>query len=309
MADERNLELLDDYLTNRMSDEDRSAFEQKIKADPDLQHELALQKRLIQGIKNARIAELKSMLNNVPVPAAGTGSTLAGKVIFGTVVTLMIAAATLWYFREDEAPVPEQKANTEQQQQEQPPSQKPAEPAVEPQKDDQKQESVATEKQAVEADKNQTSAGTEHSKPSLAKRPAPLAAPGAKKSDETAGEKPAIDVFTPENEGDSNSEADVVINRSPVTSGKSSLVVETELNNRRYTFHYQFREGKLFLFGPFEKNLYEILEFFADEKRTVFLFYKDQYYLLSEADTQIRPLTPITDPALIRKLKDQRKTK
>ncbi|MDQ2658300.1 MAG: hypothetical protein M3Y60_12835 [Bacteroidota bacterium] len=307
MADERNLELLDDYLTNRMSDEDRSAFEQKMKADPDLQHELALQKRLIDGIKSARVAELKSMLNNVPVPAAGTGSTLAGKVIFGTVVTLMIAAAALWYFGEDEAAVPEQKANIEQQRQ--PPSQKPAEPVAEPEKDEQKQESVAIEKQAVEADKNQTSAGTEHSKPSLAKRPAPLAAPGAKKSDEPAGEKPAIDVFTPENETDNSGDANTEIGRPGSTRGNSSLVVETERNNGRYTFHYQFRDGKLFLFGPFEKNLYEILEFFTDEKRTVFLFYKDQYYLLGEADTQVRPLTPITDPALIQKLKDQRKAK
>lgn len=304
MADERNLELLDDYLTNRMSEEDRSAFEQKIKADPDLQHEFALQKRLIQGIKDARVAELKSMLNNVAVPAAGTGNTLAGKVIFGTVVSLIIAAAALWYFREEEeTAIPEQKANTEQPA----PSQKPAEEPAEPESKEKEQQSVATEKQAVEADKNQTSAGTEQSKPSLAKKPAPLAAPGDKKSDKSERDGPVIDVFTPENEADNSSGDNVDIGQPAMTPGNSSLVIETDLSNRRYTFHYQFRDGKLFLFGPFEKNLYEILEFFTDEKRTVFLFYKDQYYLLNEADNQIKPLTPITDPALIRKLKDQRK--
>jgi hypothetical protein len=51
------------------------------------------------------------------------------------------------------------------------------------------------------------------------------------------------------------------------------------------------------------------MEFFTDEKRTVFLFYKEQYFLLQEADSQIRPLTPISDPALIKKLKEYRNSK
>ena len=295
MADERNIELLDDYLTNRMSSEDRSAFEQKLKADPDLQHEYSLQKRVIDGIKEARIAELKSMLNKVPVPSAGTGNTLAGKIIFGTVVSLMIAAAALWYFREEEIQVPEQKASSEQQS----PAQKPAEPSVEPETNTAVQESVAIEQQGIEADKNQTSAGTEQSKPSLAKRPAPLAAPGAKKSADTGGTTPAS---SPGEENDKNA------NQPAETTGHSALMVETETANRDYSFHYQFRDGKLLLFGPFERGSYDVLELTSGDKSGAFLFYKEHYYHLSEADAQIKPLTPITDPALIQKLEDRRKT-
>ena len=113
MADERDLELLDDYLTNQMSDQDRSAFEQKLKADPDLQHEYALQKRLIQGIKDARVAELKSMLNNVAVPT-GAGNALGTKALLGTLATIIIAGAAYWFLKQDQIAIPATETKTEE---------------------------------------------------------------------------------------------------------------------------------------------------------------------------------------------------
>ena len=142
MADERDLELLDDYLTNRMGEQDRSAFEQKLQADPDLQHEYALQQRLIKGIKHARVAQLKSMLNQVPVPATNTGSALASKIVFGTVITLMVVA-TAWYFTSDDAQQAQQEVSSEQKiaTPEEPVS-VPEEPVVQPGETAAQQESV-----------------------------------------------------------------------------------------------------------------------------------------------------------------------
>jgi hypothetical protein len=303
MADERDLELLDDYLTNQMSDHDRSAFEQKLKADPDLQHEYALQKRLIQGIKDARVAELKSMLNNVAVPT-GAGNTLGTKALLGTLATIIIAGSAYWFLKQDQIAVPTSEPKTE----ETVPSAEPPQSTNIPDLAPQQQETSAKREQPAEQDKNQTSAGTEHSKPSLAKKPDPLAAPGEKKSEKSEG--PVLDVFTPENEVNAPEEGNTNIdNAADLTPAASSLIVETDRDNRRYNFHYQFKEGKLFLYGPFEKNLYEIMEFFADDKRTVFLFYKDHYYLLPEADQQIRPLSAITDAELLKKLKEYRNSK
>ncbi|MEX2231824.1 MAG: hypothetical protein WD824_06675 [Cyclobacteriaceae bacterium] len=305
MADERDFELLDDYLTNRrMSEQDRSAFEQRLQADPDLQHEYALQKRLIKGIQDARIAELKSMLNQVPIPANNPGNTVATKIILGTVVTLMIAVATFWYLNRDEIRL----AEPEIPSQEQAPGEKIVIPEAGTEIKPEGEQSAINEKQIVESDKNQTSAGTEQSKPSLAKKPDPLNAPGDK-SEQIPAKEPVLDVFNPDS-GVSDSDNSLKKENQPVYNpGNSSLMVETDRENRRYTFHYQFRDGKLFLYGPFEKNLYEIMEFFADEKRTVFLYYKDRYYLLEEADNKVRTLTPITDPALIKKLKEYRSSK
>jgi hypothetical protein len=304
MADERDFELLDDYLTNRMSAQDRSAFEQKLQADPDLQHEYSLQKRLIKGIKDARVAELKSMLNQVPIPANGPASTLGTKIILGAVVSIMIAAATFWYLKRDQIELADPKTPYEKQI----PNEKIITPEVESEIKTKNEQPEANEKQRVESEKNQTSAGTEHSKPSLAKKPNPLQAPGDKTNEE-AGKEPVLDVFNPGNE-DSINENNLKKENQPVYNpGNSTLVVETDLDNRRYTFHYQFKEGKLFLYGPFEKNLYEIMEFFTGEKSTVFLYYKDHYYLLEEADNDVRPLAAITDSALIKKLKEYRNSK
>lgn len=302
MADERDLELLDDYLTNRMGEQDRSAFEQKLQADPDLQNEYALQQRLIKGIKDARVAQLKSMLNQVPVPANHTGSALASKIILGAVITLMVVA-TAWYFTSDDAQPAQQAASSEQKLTPQEPVERQNEPAIQQQTT--KDQAEAVQKQVIESDKNQTSAGTEHSKPSLARKPDPLEAPGEKTA-ESPTVKDQIDVFNPATEENKTDASDRNASQPVYRRGTSSLVVEADRENRRYSFHYQFREGKLFLYGPFEKNLYEIMEFFTDEKRTVFLYYKDHYYLLNEADANVRPLEPISDAALIRKLKEYR---
>lgn len=305
MADERDLELLDDYLTNRMSEQGRSAFEQKLKADPDLQHEFALQKRLIQGIKGARVTELKSMLNNVSVPPAGIGNTVATKIILGMVATVIIAGAAYIFLKQQQAIIPTPQIKTEDPI----PSSKPTESKVLPQTKSLEEE-PAQQHQPVEIDKNQTSAGTEHSKPSLARKPDPLSAPAATKTENLKG--PVLDVFTPEAEAEESTSTDGKTNtdnQNNLTPVASGLVVETDRNNGRYTFHYQFRGSKLFLYGPFEKNLYEIMEFFADESRTVFLYYNDRYYLLAGGDEQVRPLSAISDGALLRKLKEYRSSK
>jgi hypothetical protein len=275
MADERTLELLDDYLTNRMGEQDRSAFEQQLQADPDLQNEYALQQRLIKGIRDARVSQLKSMLNQVPVPANNTGSALASKIIFGAVLTMMVVA-TAWYLTRDQVQPVQQKTSSEQNVT----PQEPVLPAEEPvvQQEATKDESIVAKKQVIESDKNQTSAGTEHSKPSLARKPDPLEAPADKRPEPSGVAVPTV----------------------------SSLAVETDGDNKRYSFHYQFSEGKLLLYGPFDENLYQIIELPTDSGRAAHLFYKDQYYSLNLADSSIRPLQPVSDPALLQRLKEYR---
>ncbi|MFN7494131.1 MAG: anti-sigma factor family protein, partial [Cyclobacteriaceae bacterium] len=64
-----NIELMDDYLTNRLSDSDKAAFENQMATDPALKAEVELQKQIIESVRKARAAELKTMLNQVPVSA------------------------------------------------------------------------------------------------------------------------------------------------------------------------------------------------------------------------------------------------
>jgi hypothetical protein len=115
-----------------------------------------------------------------------------------------------------------------------------------------------------------------------------------------------LDVFDPTEEMEKSKNAEEAGPTDEKEPSKApSIVVETA-NDKRYNFHYQFKNEKLYLYGAFERNLYEIMEFFSDNKRTMFLYYKDNYYLLNEENDRVKALTPITDTALLKKLKDYR---
>lgn len=296
MADERDFELLDDYLTNRMSEDDRTAFEQKIQADPDLQHEYALQKRLIEGIKNARVAELKSMLNKAPIPANHTGASLASKIVLGTAIAL-IAAAGYWYFNQTTTPseadsitITQEPPKTEDQPLATPDAEIVNEPVQQP--------PAVQQKPKVEVGKNQTSAGTEHSKPSLARKPDPLTAPAPDKPRRNGENGISVpDVSETGEAQNAGAEGDHTIE-----AGAAALAVETDPESTLYKFHYQFLDGKVVLFGPFATRSYEVIRL-ADEGSPVFLYYRDQYYPLEDADNNVRPLEAVTDQALLQKLK------
>src|SRR6478609_8420878 len=80
-----NIELIDDYLTNRLTEKEKGAFEQQLASDPSLKADVELQKNIVEGIKGARAAELKSMLNNVPIGSPVSVSFSALKVAAGIV--------------------------------------------------------------------------------------------------------------------------------------------------------------------------------------------------------------------------------
>ncbi|HET7178643.1 MAG TPA: hypothetical protein VFI14_02920 [Chryseosolibacter sp.] len=290
MADERDLQLLDDYLSNRMGGADRSNFEQRMQADPDLQGEYALQKVLVKGIREARVAELKTMLKNVPVPAAGSGNAYVGKVVVGA-LTIILAAAAYWYLRDDDAGVRTPIQATEQKVADEQPVVRSTPPEADRRSDETKTPSLR--KPAAEPDKNQTSAGTEHSKPSLARRPDPVLPP-AKKQDNESADETTDEVNSPSEPKSESEHALLPVDRS--------IAVETISDNSSYSFHYQVRDGKLLLFGPFHDGEYSVKEFLLDGKPTTFMFYRDQYYSIDRSNTDVKPLTPVADEDLLLEL-------
>src|SRR6478752_7177506 len=103
MALEKDFELLDDYLSNRLSGEEKAAFEKKLEADPELKQELNVQQDFVEGIRKARIAELKSMLNNIPVAPAQGGQSMLIKAGSWVAITGLIITATYFYFLKDDS--------------------------------------------------------------------------------------------------------------------------------------------------------------------------------------------------------------
>ncbi len=285
MITERDLELLDNYVGNRMSVDEKAAFEKQLDANTELKQEFQLQEKIVESLRQSRVAELKNMLNNVPASALkGSGTTAFIKATIGIVATGIVATGLYFYFTPEpskpQAPVAEE-AKTESTE---PVKAEETQPQLEP-------PIASTPVEEKKVEKARTKKVT-------------------KKEPTQDVAKPALEVFQPETEADS--QATTKIATEKVTTEKvshaGSISLGIDKNNKKYAFHYQFKDDSLLLFGPFEKNVYEIMEFFSDDKkRTIFLFYKDHYYFLKEESDKIKPLKAISDPALIKRLRDSRK--
>lgn len=290
MAAERDLELLDDYLANRMDETTRAAFEQKINADQELKGELDIQQQMISGIRKARIAELKGMLNNVPVPAGQTTGVAVGtKVALWVAVAGLIATGIYLYVDNDaqEIVVPGTETIT-------------PETEEAPDSDENK-----TKENAPTEGAHEDSPVVSSQESSSERKPIAPPKPGKKAVTPDSARK--IEVYDPSTELEENNTDQVneQLNHSQ-ESLTPSIAVEIESENKKYNFHYQFKDGKLFLYGPFENDVYEIMEFFNEEKRTLFLYYNEHYYLLKDNSTSLKPLNAIQDADLLNKLKEYR---
>jgi hypothetical protein len=271
-----NFELLEKYAAGQLNGAEKDAFEKQLQANPSLHSDVALQKQIIEGIKKARISDLKAMLNQVPVSGAMQGGTSAVQIVSGVITVATIITGTLLYTKpwEKEKPasliekkLPEAKPNI-------PAESTPGDP----------KEEKAT---SVVSDNNKET-----------KKNEPLI--------KSKSVRPKIEVVDPTDELTQEPSSEKGKTDKPQSAVVSSrIAVETNTTSEKYSFHYQFSQGKLLLYGNFDKGLYEVLEVNGDN-HSVFLYYKNDYYLLNERQTAITPLSPIKDLELVQKLKAYR---
>lgn len=292
MATERDLELLDDYLSNRLEGQEKKEFEKKLESDSALKGEYNLQQQLIEGIRSARIAELKTMMNQTVIPGSSTTS-LVAKISLWAILTAVVGAG-VYFLSTNSDKKDVSKEVTVNTSKETPalkqPEEKESTRAIStPQPQDK------TEKEDVQTEKITSDPVTKNTESKQ------------KQQASTPAKQPNLDPYDPTKEMDNTTDKPEAFEEAtPDHIATSSIKVEIESNNKKLDFHYQFKEGKLFLYGSFEKDLYEILEFFNNNKRTVFLYYNSNFYLLDETQVKPAPLKAITDQALIQKLREYR---
>jgi len=278
-----NSELVENYLANRLTESERSAFDLQIESDPSLKADVDMQKQIIESIKNARVAELKSMLNNVSITPPASGLTNL-KIAAGIIGAGILIGSLYYYFQPKglmEAPNLSTSIQDSVQGNDSAESIQKVIPDEEPIKENKQQILTDTKEDLAIERKNTTTL------------PPVINQPKIEVTDPTA------EMSAEDNQGGSVTEN----SKSLITA--SHIQVETDSSNKKYNFHYQFNNGKLQLFGPFDKSLYEILEINGDT-HSIFLFYKENYYLLDENQVQITKLPLIKDSGLIKMLKEYR---
>lgn len=277
-----NFELIDDYLANRLKGREKDEFESQLGNDPALKSEVDLQKQIVEGIRQMRAAELKSMLSKVPVTGGGAQIEFSVlRIAAGVVLAGVVTAAAFYYYNSDDfPPIENAAADVTKKEAVKPEDSKPeqANPQQAPQ-----EKAAATENEKQEA------------------------------TDEEAAEKvqpatkPSLDITDPSDELSEENPASAEL---PSTSDKreispSHVQVEMDSSNKKYDFHYQFAGNKLMLYGSFDRSLYEVLEINTGN-HALFLFYKNNFYLLDEEQQKIARLSPINDQVLLKKLREYR---
>ncbi len=246
---------------------EKEAFEQQLQTDTSLQTDVAMQKQIIQGIRQARAIELKTLLNQIPVGGLMQSGAFTAQIAAGVIAASVVITGTLLYFKpwqkETVAPVIPKEI-----------------PAAE------KEKNIDTA--VVDLKEEKTSPPISETNKETVRKPSPVKAQKAI--------QPKIEVVDPTDELSSETTREKgKTDKAQPTVIASRIAVETITTNSEYTFHYQFNQGKLILYGAFDKGLYEILEVNGD-RHSVFLYYKENYYLLNERQTLITPLTSIRDP-------------
>jgi hypothetical protein len=279
---DRPEELIESYLTHKLTPLEVREFENTLFNNSTLLKEVRLQSSIIESIKKARATELKATLSKIKIDSASFFTTQR-KI---SISMAIIGTLLLLYYLYPE------KVLQEKQLDKSPVQAAPAE---------------LRQEKTIELNEKETAEKIE-TKSTISEKV--VVAPSAKKLE--PAQRTPIEALDPSKEfesGSSVSSTDLAsVNPSRNVVSISNIVVENDESDKRYTFHYKFHQGKLILYGSFDSSLYEILEI-NGETRSVFLYYKEHFYLLNEKQNKIKMLQPIRDTALLEKLTEYRLSK
>jgi hypothetical protein len=284
-------ELIDAYFEGGMTEGESQDFLNQVSNDADLKQEFNFQSDIIEGLKQARISELKTMLNNVPV-SGGFGSINILSKIASVGGVILVAGLSYYYFSDN---------SSEQIQ-------------IKPKHTVESIDDLIVSNETLSTDTDNTISSSQEieEKADIQLKETAISknntVKGSEKSLAPQINKPTLIEpleLTEESDEEFETPSSGIADKS--SSPLSAIDVELDNSKKKYSFHYQLKDGKLFLFGSFDKGLYEILEFNSSNGKTLFLYYKDKYYGLSKTQDAISPLNEVTEPTLITKLEVVRK--
>ncbi|MDG1105656.1 MAG: hypothetical protein P8N26_05790 [Cyclobacteriaceae bacterium] len=296
-------EAIAQYLTRRMSEVERSAFEKKISESPQLAQKIKFEKQIAQGIKNYKKGILKSRLNQLELgPSIVETTSITTKTILAGITVIVIVGLSYFMLTPDEILVIENRETmigtdgiTED---------KNAKISLEidtsyvmlsDKKEDERNSSITKyiENTAVKV-------STKQSKKEL-------------KSDKVILQA-EVEVVLPDMDGTEISfdetfdslqdfSDDLMKNQAQVNS-VIELEVEIEMKKTK-KLRYIYVGEKLILIGDFSTSLYQIIEDNMIDEKKLYLYFEQKYYILTETSEK-KVLIPVSDIRLLDYLVDLR---
>lgn len=292
-------DLIDAYLNGEMTDQEAIEFENQLQKDPLLENEFQWQHDIVNSIRDFRQAELKATLNAVDVGVGGTFTAL--KIAAGIGVMALLGFGVYYFSGIDgdqgASPAHQNAVVVENEKTDEVIPETEADVLIEKvnepiAKVTDEEKSASSIEQQAEKDVKITDRAVHE-----------VISPGIKKPRQPEIKLPEVVEDFDKGEGQISENIKVPENKlNKVTETYLPKTEVVEMSHRKYAFHYQFYNNKLYLYGEFN-NKYEILELNTPAGISIYMFYGDNFYELQQNQEKITPLKAIRDSALMRDLK------
>jgi len=279
-------EQIEAYLKGELSPESASVLENEIANNPILSNELDLQKSIIETIKESRKAELKTRLNNIDLQS---GAQSWWK--YAAVASLVTSFGAWMYFNSPATKI---------------------EQSEEVNKTEEKVSSSqsAVNNNAVLGPNKEVDSEKVTKKELVAKETS--SDKYSKKDKKIKDQIPSLPTLnTPEEGRESetlNKDLDAPRHNLTSTPHLGGTVAGVEVvKSKKHKFHYRYFDTKLFLYGNFDSNTYDILELNTSNGQSLYLKYENNYFGLEQNKTEISKLEQVSDSDILKKLEEIQK--
>lgn len=282
---------LEAYFSGEMKGADRLVFEGRVESDPVLKAEFENQQDVINSLREHRVAELKTRLNNISVEPTLIGSLLQSSVlkpiVYGVGSLAVVGGSYLFY--NTDAAIEYHLERLEGKKEYLTASNL----KINKQILDYRWEAPKYERLIALVEKE------DHAE--IGSKPSAVAVQSTK---EVAFEVPEIgnDLTGDEFKAPGLSIDEAKKIEQVPTLAKMDKVHINTVFSRKYNFHYKMEDNRLFLYGKFNDSPYEIIELNTPSKKTLFFFYNGSFYDLSKEANTVTPLSRIEDERLIDQL-------
>lgn len=309
--DPRKQQLIDSYLRNELSEADRASFESMMESDPAFTEEVRFEQHVKEGISQYRKAELKARLDAIEVSPGWLGigelgsSTLVKTI--GGIITAGILGTAGYFLLDTDKETTVSKTET----------------SFEEVVSAFPKENEIPDLIIPEADKevnmvvdDEPALDRSFRKPSLTAAEPVV----TEKENSISKDQPAEEEFVPHvdvpglNEVESEEPFTSTSVDMPeasatdeINSGSVPLDIKA-ISRNSDQIKYKYFDGKLYLFGDFKKQPYEILEINSISERRIYVYHNSSYYTVNVTD-QVEELPQITNEKLIRELEILRNNK
>lgn len=311
---EHIIDQIEAMLRGELSSKEQAQLLDLAEKDPLVKQEIAYQKALQNGFAESKKAQLKTMLQNTPLPPVTGGSGLGGFTSaqwIGASVATVVAGVGLVYLLNSKPETPSNATSpTKTEQVLSPKVDEPISGNGSLSESEGVEVPTVTEPTEVENEvPTQVDPKNSAQPATVAKVVKPSNSVAVRSQPTETASAPTVTEAPDFSDGskDFKVEDKPSIELPKANSGDLAptkivpFEVKKDANNK---FHYQYFDGRVYLLGDFDKNIIELVELNTKQGKQMFLQYNKQYFALQMGTYKPTALSAIEDKAVIETLKN-----